>query len=685
MGILLALLSHFPYFEILAKFDLTSDILFYIFLPILLFESAYNINYRVLLKNIRAISTLAVSSLIFSAILIAIGFYGLLGVFNIHIPFIVTLLFGALISATDTAAALAIFKNLWIPDRLQIIFEWESLFNDGTAIALFMIILGITESYSITPIPTHTNIALHSMEMLKPIFWEFYTYISWAFMMLSMIFMGILVGVVVWIIFSRLIQKIQNDTYLEITFSLIMAHATFLIWELCNHIFIPTSGVIATVTAAMVLGNYWRTKITPRVEEMMNTYWGLFTFVSNSMIFLLVGMLIVEMKVDWKPLSGVIIGTFIITLLARAIAVYILIPLLNISKKEQKIPKSWQHVLAWWALRGWVAIMLLYMIPGDLYIEGWPYQNYSIRDFLTSITVGVVTCSVFINTLMIAPIIKKFWVDTLTDTEELQIIETKLLIVSSILGRMRRITADKYVDEIEAKNILAKYQSSFEVEQKALEDFKAHHGQDFWKLVSRVTIRYALATEKSALLDLYKYNQIPEKVFKNIMTRLRTQIALIDAGEYRIEVIKNATPTNTFVEYISKYILDSIEPSIPELHRQYYEARAYHIITEKALDALHKLQSVTIFSDRKEFSDVLAMYQEFEETAKSRRYTLRTTQYQELRPIIKKLTEVTLWGYRDDEILYKGIIKKWILPEKIVNKIGASLHKDFWDYAHQFE
>ncbi len=127
-------------------FELNSDILFYILLPILLFESAYNIRYTDLLKNIYAITTLSIVSLFISAFVVAILLYYVLGFIGLPIPFIITLLFGALISATDTAAALSIFKNIGVPKRLNIIFEGESLFNDGTAIAFFIVVLSLVES-----------------------------------------------------------------------------------------------------------------------------------------------------------------------------------------------------------------------------------------------------------------------------------------------------------------------------------------------------------------------------------------------------------------------------------------------------------------------------------------------------------------------------------------------------------
>jgi len=141
VGIGLAFIAKIPGLSFIDDFELTPAILLYIFLPILLFESAYNIRYKELLRNIRSISLLAVVSLSISALVIAFVFQWVLALFGYHVPFIVTLLFGSLISATDPVAVLALFKQLGAPRRLTLIFEGESLFNDGTALALFLVIL----------------------------------------------------------------------------------------------------------------------------------------------------------------------------------------------------------------------------------------------------------------------------------------------------------------------------------------------------------------------------------------------------------------------------------------------------------------------------------------------------------------------------------------------------------------
>ena len=117
LGIVLGLLAKEPVFTFFHEFKLTPELLFYLLLPTLIFESAYNIKVRRLVEDIIPIGLLATVSLVVSAGLISLALYFLLPLLGIHLPFIVALLFGALISATDPVAVLALFKEFGAPRR----------------------------------------------------------------------------------------------------------------------------------------------------------------------------------------------------------------------------------------------------------------------------------------------------------------------------------------------------------------------------------------------------------------------------------------------------------------------------------------------------------------------------------------------------------------------------------------
>ncbi len=128
------------FFAALDGFSITSEAVFFIFLPALVFESALSIDVRKLFDDIGSILLLAIVGLLISTFVVAGAIYPFADV-----SLVVCLLLGAIVSATDPVAVVAIFKDLGAPKRLAILVEGESLFNDATAIVLFGILLAMVE------------------------------------------------------------------------------------------------------------------------------------------------------------------------------------------------------------------------------------------------------------------------------------------------------------------------------------------------------------------------------------------------------------------------------------------------------------------------------------------------------------------------------------------------------------
>lgn len=242
VGLFLVPLSDFPLFHFLQEFTLTPELLFYIFLPILIFESAYNIPIRKIEENVWSISFLSVISLLISALFIAGALFFIFDLIGLALPFIVLLLFAALISATDPVAVLALFKEYGAPRRLSLIFEGESLFNDGTAVALFLIVLEIA------------IIGFHGVPSV----------LEGVFLFSTMVAGGILFGLFTGALFSRGIQMTRSNEGVSIMLMMVSAHITFILSEIISEHFviygqeIKFSSIIATTVAAMFIGNYGR-------------------------------------------------------------------------------------------------------------------------------------------------------------------------------------------------------------------------------------------------------------------------------------------------------------------------------------------------------------------------------------------------------------------------------------------
>ena len=166
-----------------------------------------------------------------------------------------------------------------------------------------------------------------------------------------MIIIGMIFGGLSGMLFSKAIERIKNIEFLEIMLTLILAHTTFILSEVINHFIMPVSGVIATTIAAMVIGNYGRYKISPKVEEAMEKFWGFFAFVSNSLVFLLIGVMIVSLHIQWNFVIVPVLLSIVVVVIARAISIYGIVGSLNMLKWEENVPLSWQHMLSWGSLR----------------------------------------------------------------------------------------------------------------------------------------------------------------------------------------------------------------------------------------------------------------------------------------------------------------------------------------------
>ena len=349
----------------LQQFSLTPDLVFFIFLPALIFESGLSLNARQLIKDLAPILTLAIPALLISTTLVGIGAW-----FLLDINFAVALLFGALISATDPVAVVALFKELGAPMRLNVLVEGESLFNDATAIVVFSILLVIvTQNSTIDAMTTGAAI----IEFLR-------VFIG-----------GVVVGVLIGLVVSELLYRLHSNISAVLSMSIVAAYASFIIGEHLLHV----SGVMATVSAAVALNVYGLTRLAANVKPILGETWEFLGLVANSMLFLLVGLSINAVTL-WQNLDIILIIVFIV-LLARAATVYSLVPATTYFFKLPKISLAERHIMWWGGLKGGLAIAIVLSIP----------ESLADRDLLITLTLGVVLFTLMVNAWSIRPLMKK--------------------------------------------------------------------------------------------------------------------------------------------------------------------------------------------------------------------------------------------------------------------------------------
>lgn len=561
-----------PVFGFLDDLVLTPELLFYIFLPILIFESAFNMKVRKMVESAWSITLLAVVGLLVSTIVIASALYFVLPLIGLPIPFIIALLFGAIISSTDPVAVLALFKDYGAPKRLSLIFEGESLFNDGTAVALFLVILAIAQN------------GFNGTE----------TVLEGAGMFLTMVVSGIALGIIMAALFSRFLRFTKSNEFVSVTLLIISAHIVFIISEAISQfglfgLHFHVSPIIATTVAALFLGNYARHILSPRTDEYLEKSIEHLAFIANSLVFVLAGILFASTKMNLAELWLPILVTIIIVASARIIAVYAVTTPLNMMKLEAPIPASWQRLLAWGSLRGALAIIIVLLIPADFSIPNWTY-DYSPRDFILALTIGCILATLFVKALTIGPMIRRMHLDAPLPIDEAHQADLGIYYLLTEESRFAIQKTRGFVREGEYKvlkhNLVEKSKEAYAIRDNLI----ASHGNGLFEQSLRLM---AIDIEDHYLKQIYVNDEVSERVYRAIKGKLTLQREKIEHAQHDDIDLSVYTDRKDVFDRMVNFVQSVFDrqrktPSVEE-QLQYY--RGQMIIARKALKTLGEMQN----------------------------------------------------------------------------------------------
>lgn len=571
IGVLLTALSQFPPLAFLGSLELTPELLFYIFLPTLIFESAYAISIRRLTQDAIPVALLSIVSLLISALAIAAGLYYLLPLVGFPIPFVVAFLFGSLISATDPVAVLALFKDYGAPRRLALLFEGESLFNDATGFALFLIALEFALKGGFSADTALEGIASFTI----------------------MIVGGALFGLAIGGVFSKMIGWARSSESVSITLTLVLAHVTFLLSEFISHhahfgsFEIHLSAITATTVAAMVLGNYGKTKMPLRAEEFVEKFWGQMAFLANSIIFILIGMLATSLPFASPELFVPIVIAVVVVAASRALSIYPVVFGWNaLTPAARAIPSAWQHLLAWGSLRGALAVTMALLIPTHLSLAAWPHA-VSISDTLLAFTTGCIFVTLFFKATTIGPLMRHLRVGRLSEIETAEYDEARALVYARVLERLARFSEKKYIPQATYDTLRKHYEDRLRISSE--ECARARSDEKLAEAALRV---WVLGIEKESLADLLLHEEISERVYKRIAHKLTVRTE--DAERHLNSSDIHINHTEDIFEKTAGIVrrLLGREPDARErLAEEYMYYRALVIIAHKVEKELSRIKS----------------------------------------------------------------------------------------------
>ena len=652
-GSLLVPISEIDTFSFITSFELTPELLFFVFLPILIFESAYNIKISNMVNNIRSISLLAIVGLLVSTFFIGVSGHYVFKWIGFEVPMIVTLLFGAIISATDPVAVLALFKEYGAPRRLTLIFEGESLFNDGTAFAIFLVFL---------------EILLHGYAGSSSIVGGLLNFII-------MLFGGIVFGLSMGFLFAKLIESVKGYEHLEITLTLLVAHFTFILTEVISeHIVlwgqqIRFSSIIATLVASMVIGNFGRFKMSNDVEEYMEKFWSYFGFVTNSLVFILMGLLFVRQSIDLHVAILPILLSIVVVMLGRALSIYPLLGLLNLTKKEEPIPLSWMHLLSWGSLRGSLAIVMVLLIPDDIALPGWHY-SFSVKDFVTAITIGSIYFTLLVKATTIGKVMNKLGIDALTDYEEVSYYKSKALIYDEALNTLDQLLKDLKISDDQYRTMRAFYH---ELHDQASGEYKEKFGEasEYTEFLLRL---FVLGMEKGELKEIYKRGEINEKIYKKILNMLDIQMERVEKGHSQLNALDEKFPVDGFERFINGIrrllFLSSAHLEPQELYI-YYRTQYKMLETVIArLEGLGNTSLIEVFDDKGALNRIIDLYRKLASNTKCKLDEMIATNYE----LLNNFNAITAQKTLDAQQL--GTLDQLSKNEIITSKLYIMLHKE---------
>jgi len=476
---------------IFKDFSLTPELLFFVFLPPLLFESAFHLDFRKLKKDALIISVFASFGVVIAAIVAGFGLYWTLG-----IPFWISLLFAAIISSTDPIAVITIFKDLGVPKRLLQMLDAESMLNDGTSIIFSKIILSILS----------VGFAGESF------IWSGANF-------LYVVVVAIIFGGLTALLASKIIKKLQDEMLIEVTITLLVAFTTFIVSEQ----FLKVSGVVATVSAGIFLGNMGIHKFSPRIKHFVSEFWAYMAFLSNSFVFLLVGLTFgFDLLATNYP---TIILAYLLVLAGRAISIYSLALLYNKFFPENQIPTSWMHILNWGGLRGALPIAVVLALPDTI----------EFKPELLNITVGVVILSLLINGLTIKFLIRFLKIDQPSLLEQAQFEVAKTMMLSH---SRKHINLLKEIGEISTKSD-KKIHETYQQKLGAVFSGVKKLSTEQREATKQAMYHMAFHIEKEVFIKLYEKGVLSEKILTKLKEKLEEGLDLIEAGIYPEEFSKN--------------------------------------------------------------------------------------------------------------------------------------------------
>jgi Na+:H+ antiporter len=458
-------------FQAPLEINLTPELILALLVPPLVFEAAFHIDLSELRRGLPLILLLAVPGVILATLIVG-------GAVSLVTPMTLplALVFGALISATDPVAVVALFRALGAPPRLAVLVESESLLNDGTAIVVYNVVL-------VAALTGGSGLVQGLIDFVR--------------VALGGLAVGFLLG---WLI-AQFIWRI-DDYLIETTLTTVLAFGAYLIAERLH-----VSGVLAVVAAGLVSGNMGPRGMSPTTRIVLFNFWEYLAFLANSFVFLLIGLKIdiTTLLHHWQSIAWAVV----IVLLTRGLLTYGFGWLNN--RFAEPVPLPWLHVINWGGLRGAIALALALSLPAGLGAG---------RDEIRIMAFGVVLFTLLVQSTTMGPLIRRLHIVVRDPVQaQYELGRTRLLSFRAAARHLDEMHKEGFLSEQAWESLRPRLLDQVQAYSLAMREMQRAHPELTADELTAAR-REFLRAQRGALMELRRDGAVSEEAFEALVSEI---------------------------------------------------------------------------------------------------------------------------------------------------------------------
>ncbi len=426
--------------------DLDPDVVFFVFLPPLLYSAAFLATGPDLREHAISLGALAIGLVLATACAVAVVAHAVAG-----LPWAVAFVLGAVLGPTDPVSATAVVQRLGAPRRIETLLEGEALINDGTGLTAYTVAVGVVGAGTFSLLSSAGTFVLVAAG-------------------------GVAIGAVIaWA--ASLARQRATDANLDIALALLTAYAAYIVADRAG-----TSGVLAAVAAGLVAQRRSEARSAPAARLQSQGFWELVTFLLNGLLFLLVGLQFSAVVDGIENLDGV-------TLLGAALAVAATVIVLRMlwmllatpfvaraaagEPLDRQTLRREQFVLGWSGMRGALSLAAALAIPLETGGDAFPARSLVIFLTFTTILITLVPPA-----LTLPALLRRLGL-VQGDARRRESDEARRRLAHAALERLEGLAGDDQLSEGAVDRLRARHEVRLQRLESALDDEQSdRHGDE---------------------------------------------------------------------------------------------------------------------------------------------------------------------------------------------------------------